>query len=158
MSTVSTILSKKGSHVYSISQQATVLDAAKLMNEHRIGALVVSGEGDQADQVLGIFTERDVLRRVVAERRDPAQTTIADVMTRQVACISPDTPVEEARAIFRQRRIRHLPVVDDNGRLQGMVSIGDMNAHRLDADAIAIKHLHEYLYGQDDAGQKVYGL
>ncbi len=158
MSTVSRILDRKGSKVYAVSQQTTVLDAAKMMNEHKIGAVVIAGDEAADKTLLGIFTERDVLRRVVAERLDPAQTLVGDVMTRQVFSITPDTPIDEARAIFFERRIRHLPVVDEQGRIQGMISIGDLNAHRLDDDAATIKHLHEYLYGYDPSGQRIFGV
>jgi CBS domain-containing protein len=143
MPKVTQILSAKGSQVLSVSPNATVLDAALLMNEHKIGALVVS----EAGNVVGIFTERDVLRRVVAKRLDPANVRIADVMTREVVCCELDTEIEEAKAVFMNRRIRHLPVVDADGYLQGLISIGDLNAFQLDGHERTIHYLHEYLYG-----------
>lgn len=144
MSKVVEILHEKGSQVYSIGKEATVLDAALLMNDHKIGALVVT----EAGQVVGMFTERDVLRRVVAERRDPAQTTIGEVMTADVVCSTAETTIDEARHVMKTRRIRHLPVVDDEVGLLGMVSIGDLNAWQLDGQERTIHSLHEYLYGR----------
>jgi len=144
MSNVSEILSYKGSRMHSVRPEATVVDAAILMNEHKCGSLVVMDE----DELLGIFTERDILSRVVAKRRDPATTRVADVMTREVACCRIDTSIEEARSVMKNRRIRHLPVVDEAGRLYGMISIGDLNAHKLDGQEVTIHFLKEYMYGQ----------
>ena len=144
MPTVRQILARKGTQVLTVSADASVLDAALLMNEHKIGALVVV----DAAQVIGIVTERDVLRRLVAKRRDPAETTVGDIMTREVICCHPDTHLEEARAIFMQRRIRHLPVVNDRGVLEGLVSIGDLNAWQLDGQEQEIHYLHAYIHGR----------
>src|SRR5439155_5407714 len=90
MSKVSELLTIKGAQVWTIPPRATVLDAALLMNEHKIGGLVVTDQ----DRVVGMFTERDVLRRIVAERRDPAATAVADVMTAEVVCCQPDTSID----------------------------------------------------------------
>lgn len=144
MSTVSKILAQKGSQVLSISPEATVLDAALLMNEHKIGALVVIDQG----RVAGIITERDVLRRVVAERRDPAEVQVLDVMTREVMCCRTDTEIDEAKQVCMNKLIRHLPVVKDDRQLVGMISIGDLNAWNLCKQQNTIAYLHEYLYGQ----------
>ena len=144
MATVRRILDQKGSQVLTIGPRASVLDAALLMNEHKIGALVVIDQ----NEVVGIFTERDVLRRVVAERRDPAKLTVAEVMTHDVVCCPSDADIDEARAIFMQRRIRHLPVLGDDGRLQGLISIGDLNAWQLDGHRLEIHYLHEYIHGR----------
>jgi len=144
MSIVREILAKKGSQVLSIGRRATVLDAALLMNEHKIGALVVIDDG----RVAGMFTERDVLRRVVGERRDPATTIVDDVMTVEVVCCTQETPIDEARGAMMNRRIRHLPVVDGDRRLHGMISIGDLNAWHLNTQEQTIHLLNEYLYGR----------
>ncbi|MEX0774516.1 MAG: CBS domain-containing protein [Phycisphaeraceae bacterium] len=145
MTTVKELLAQKGTHVMSIGAAATVLDAAVLMNDHKIGCLVVTeGRG----QVEGIITERDVLRKVVAECRDPGSTKVAEVMTTKVFCSRLDTPMEEARSVFKNRRIRHLPVVDEEGMLRGLISIGDLNAYQADAQELTITYLHEYIYGR----------
>jgi CBS domain-containing protein len=144
MVTVQELLGRKGSHVITVGADATVLDAALVMNEHRVGAVVVVDEG----KIQGMFTERDVLRRVVGERRDPTQTAVSEVMTRDVFCCTPQTSLEEARGTMKNRRIRHLPVVDGDNRLLGLISIGDLNAHEATAQEQTIHLLQEYLYGR----------
>jgi CBS domain-containing protein len=144
MATVRDILAKKGPKVWSIGGEATVLDAARFMTEHKIGAvLVLDGE-----HIVGMFSERDILQRVVAEGRDPTQTTVSDVMTDEVACCTPDTSLEEARGAMKNRRIRHLPVVDGDKRLLGLISIGDLNAFQVAHQEQTIFLLNEYLYGR----------
>ena len=141
MPTVQSVLQRKGQHVHSIDEDQTVLAAAGLMNTHRIGALVVT----RGDVVVGIFTERDVLNRVVAARRDPAATLVRDVMSAPVAVCAPETTCDECRAVMRARRLRHLPVVQE-GRLVGIVSIGDV-LEIADAEQTAtIQYLYEYMY------------
>ncbi len=144
MATVREILSKKGTQVWSVGRDATVLDAALLMNEHRVGALVILEDG----RVTGMFTERDVLRRVVAEQRDPSRTRVEEVMTPEVVCGTLETSIDEARGAMKNRRIRHLPLVDDDRRLLGLISIGDLNAHEIDGHEQTIHLLQEYIYGR----------
>lgn len=143
MKQVQDILRDKGTQVYTIQPRATIQQAAILMNEHQVGALVVSEQG----RVQGILTERDLLRRVVAPRMDPATTLVQDVMTLEVICCEPVTTLDEVRWVFSKRRIRHLPVVEADGRLMGMVSLGDLNAHQAMSQEQTIHYLHEYLYG-----------
>jgi len=146
MATVQQLLTAKGSQeVFTINQESSVVNAAKQMNEHQIGALVVTDDGDR---VKGIFTERDVLQRVVAAQLDPASTRVDQVMTQEIACCRTDTTIEEARSIIKNKRIRHLPVVGQNMQLQGMISIGDLNAYHTNNQAVAIQYLHEYIYGR----------
>jgi CBS domain-containing protein len=145
MATLRDILSRKGPHVFTIGPGASVMDAATLMNEHKIGALVVIDDGRG---VVGMFTERDVLRRVVGEQRDPVTTRVEDVMTTEVACATPETTVEEARGAMKNRRIRHLPLVDEDRRLTGLISIGDLNAYQTSDHEYTIYMLQEYLYGR----------
>lgn len=144
MGTVKPILAKKGSQVWSIERDATVLQSALLMNEKRIGALVVTDQG----AVVGIFTERDLLCRVVGEQRDPAQTRVGEVMATNLTWCTPSTTIEEARTIMRDQRVRHLPMRDGDGQLCGIISIGDMNAYLLASQEQEIHVLHEYLYGR----------
>lgn len=148
MSTVAELLAKKEQSLLSIEPNATVMQAATLMNDHRVGALLVCEE----NQLEGIFTERDILRRIVAERRDPEKTAVGQVMTVEVVCCKPDTSVEQARAIFRDKRVRHLPVVDNHGKALGVVSIGDVNAWAMDNQQAEIHYLQEYLYGSRTRG------
>lgn len=138
---VSDILARKGDEVACIDYMATALDAARQMNDRRIGSLVVL----RGTTVIGIVTERDVLRKVVAGGLDPATTRVNSIMSSPVAVCEPDTDIEEISAIMTQKRIRHLPVVVD-GRLQGIVTIGDVIASRMDQSEVTIQYLYEYLY------------
>ncbi len=144
MLSVQEVLRSKGTQVYSVPASATVLEATRMMNEHGIGAVVVM----EGERVVGIFTERDVLRRVVAQERQPSQVLVREVMTREVVCCSPKTSLDEARSVMKHRRIRHLPVLNGDGSLAGMISIGDLNAYHADSQETTIHLLHEYLYGR----------
>jgi len=144
MPTVQDILASKGSHVHAISPNATVLDAVQKMNQHKIGALAVMQDG----RVIGMFTERDVLRRVVGEERSPSSMTVGETMTSEVICICPDADLDEVSTVMKNRRIRHLPVCDDDGRLLGMISIGDLNAINATQQEATIHFLNEYIYGR----------
>jgi len=143
MATVKDLLALKGRKLVSVGPDASVLNAALVMNEHRIGAVVVM----DGDRVCGMFTERDVLQRVVGQRRDPAQTRVREVMTSEVVCCTPETTLDEARSAIKNRRIRHLPVVDGNQCVVGLISIGDLNAYQAADQEQTIHLLHEYIYG-----------
>lgn len=133
--------------VESAAPMETVLEAAKRMNELRIGALVVvepASRAEEAGTVAGILTERDILTRVVAAGRDPARTRIADVMTSRVIACTPDSVLSEVRKVVREKRIRHVPVVEEQ-RLVGMVSIGDLNLADQHALVETIETLEAYI-------------
>ena len=144
MATVKDILAVKGSHVLSISPEATALDAAVLMNDQKVGSLVVMRRG----QLVGIVSERDILTRVVVRRIDPGQALVQDVMTTELVCCQLHTSLEEARGVMKNRRIRHLPVVDDARQLLGLISIGDLNAHEAHDHEFTIHILREYIQGR----------
>ena len=141
MPIVRDLLDRKGTAVVSVPPDTSVLDAATLMNERGIGAVLVL----DANEPAGIFTERDVLRRVVAAQRDPATTTVGEVMTTRLISCSPDTPLSECASMMSTRRIRHMPVVGSSG-LAGLVTSGDLLAFQLDDQAATIQHLNSYLY------------
>lgn len=141
MPAVRDLLARKGAAVTTIAPDATVLDAARLMNDRGIGGLVVVADG----RIAGVFTERDILRRIVAAQRDPAATRVRDVMTTDVITCSPDTRLEECGLVMTQRRIRHLPVVGDGG-VAGMVTIGDLLAHEVVESRETIDHLQSYVF------------
>ena len=143
MATVSEILAGKGLHLVTISPRATVFAAAVLMNEHKIGSVMVMDDG----RLVGILTERDILRRVVADQRDANVTPVSDVMTADVICCRPHTEMEEAKSVMKHRRIRHLPVLTDDDAVVGMISIGDLNAYQVDYQERTIYQLQEYIHG-----------
>jgi CBS domain-containing protein len=154
MAVVADILARKGSRVISIGPRATALEATQLMNRHKIGALVVQLMADAFDEpaecnrVVGMFTERDVLTRLVGKQRDPARTLVEEIMTADVACCQPETPLEEVAAVMRERRIRHLPVCDADGEVRGLISIGDLNAWHAEGQESTIHYLHDYIHGR----------
>lgn len=118
---VSSVLAEKGRHVYTVEKTATVAEAVREMNEKGVGALLVM----EGRRPIGIFTERDVLRRVVDADKDPALLRVAEVMTRHLIMIAPNFRVEEAMELMTARRFRHLPVVEE-GEVVGMLSSGDL--------------------------------
>jgi CBS domain-containing protein len=143
MATSTDLLREKDAAVYTVSMETDVLEAVRQMNRHRIGALVVLHGG----RVAGMFTERDVLRLVDA-LRDLAHLRVGDVMTRNIATIEPCTEVDDIQEMMRTRRVRHLPVIADDGRLVGMVSIGDVNAWCVAQQAAQLEGLTEYIHGR----------
>lgn len=143
MSSVVQVLRQKGSAVYTIGPGRTVLEAAREMNIRRIGSLVVV---DESNAPLGIITERDILTRIVAAAKDPAETAVGDVMTQRVITCSTNTPLDELRSVMRRERIRHVPVVE-NQRVCGMVSIGDLNNAEVKVMHETIKYFEQYIYG-----------
>ncbi|MDH3291447.1 MAG: CBS domain-containing protein [Gemmatimonadota bacterium] len=141
MATVKDILGRKGRDVVTIVADDSVLSAARLMNKRGIGGVVVLED----DEVIGIFTERDILRRVVAERRDPTTTLIRDVMTTPVMTCKLEAKLEECTALMTDKRVRHIPVVDADG-LCGIVTSGDILAYQVSEQADTIQYLNSYVF------------
>lgn len=139
---ITAILDRKGKNVFAVPPTVSVADAVAEMNRHRVGSVLVLDGG----RLVGIFTERDVLRRVVGAGVDPKRALVADVMTADVITISPDVSIEETMVLFTEKRCRHLPVVD-NGRLVGTISIGDVTRWMADAHRAEAEHLKNYIAG-----------
>ncbi len=141
MPNVRDVLGRKRGDLVTLSSSASVLEAAELMNARGVGAVLVMDGG----RLAGIFTERDVLRRVVAAQRSPAATSLEDVMTHGVVTCDLHTTVAECAATMSARRIRHLPVMDAEG-VCGIVSIGDLLALQVDEQQGTIAELNRYIY------------
>lgn len=139
---ISAILERKGSNVYSVSPSATIAEAVAEMNRNRVGSVLVL----DGNRLVGIFTERDVLRRVVGAGVDPKRALVADVMTAGVLTVTPDSTVEETMRIFTEKRCRHLPVLE-GGRLCGTISIGDITRWMGDQHRAEAEHLKNYITG-----------
>jgi CBS domain-containing protein len=139
---VSELLALKGGAVHATEPESTVLAAAQKMNDHKIGALVVTQGGTLA----GIVTERDMLTRVIAGQLAPARTKVRDIMTSQVLTCTPDTSLADLRQLMRSRRIRHIPVLNA-GRIAGMISIGDLNIAETQTLTETIGFLEAYIAG-----------
>ena len=141
MSTVRDILARKGSTLISVRPADTVLRAATLMNDEGIGGVLVM----EGDELAGIFTERDVLRRVVAAGRDPARTAVREVLTSSVVTCGLQTTIDECAALMTARHIRHLPVREPSG-LVGLVTIGDVLAFQVSEQQSTIEQMNNYLF------------
>ena len=149
MATVSHLLAtKSGCHVFSVSPETTVFDATRLMNAEHIGALLVVQTSPAGDELVGIFTERDVLRRVVAAGRQSDFTSVGAVMTRDIITCSIDTQLEEIAELMRGERIRHLPVLEGNQHIAGLISIGDLNAYKAGNCQLALQAAENYIQGR----------
>ena len=118
---IASLIDEKNPVVHSVRSDVSVTDCVRRMNELGIGAMLVMEDG----QLLGIFTERDAVTRVLGEGLDPVSTNVSAVMTKEPVCVTPATSLEEARNIVSNQRFRHLPVVED-GKVLGMVSSGDL--------------------------------
>jgi len=137
---ITAILDRKGRTVFSVAPSASVAEAVAEMNRNQIGSVVVL----EAGRLLGIFTERDVLRRVVGAGLDPTKTRVNDVMTVGVQTITLATTIEETMVLFTEKRFRHLPVMD-SGQLAGTISIGDITRWMADAHRAEAEHLKNYI-------------
>jgi CBS domain-containing protein len=137
---ITAILDRKGRTVFSVSPTMSVAEAVAEMNRHRVGSVLVLDGG----KLVGIFTERDVLRRVVGAGIDPKRSCVSEVMTTGVITISPEATVDETMVLFTEKRCRHLPVLD-NGKLVGTISIGDITRWIADGHRAEAEHLKNYI-------------
>jgi CBS domain-containing protein len=141
---VAAVIKRKGSNVVSISPDSTISDAARLLTEHRIGAVLVL---DGSEGILGIISERDIIRGLAKHGPDALSQSVGVLMTREVQHCSPRDTIAEIMTVMTKRRFRHLPVVDD-GKLLGMISIGDVVKQRLDETELEVETLRGYVTGQ----------
>ena len=142
MTKLQLLLDDKGSGVWSVHPDDTVLDAIKLLAQKDIGALIVI----ENDKPVGIFTERDYARKVYLRGKSSLDTAVREIMVSPVICVSPDQSVNECLALMTEKRFRHLPVVID-GRLVGMVSIGDLVKSVIDDQKFEIEQLEHFVHG-----------
>ncbi|MDP1658588.1 MAG: CBS domain-containing protein [Methylotenera sp.] len=143
MKTLQQLLStKKHKEVISIAPHRPVFDALVVLAEYRIGALVVL----EGDKLVGIFSERDYAREIVLKGKSSKTTPISEVMSTSVTTTKPSDTVEQAMTIMSEKRIRHLPVLE-NGKVVGMLSIGDLVKETIDYQQRLIKQLESYITG-----------
>ena len=140
MHELSEILDEKGHDVLQIEANASVLQAAERMVEANVGSLLVTDHGD----VIGIVTERDYLRRVTLEERADRDTIVREIISSPLVVATPQTTVDECMAMMTERRIRHIPVIDD-GDVVGMISIGDLVKFASRQQSYEIKYLTDYI-------------
>lgn len=141
---VQTILSAKGNEVATIAPSATLADATAMLRDRGFGALVVSVDGVSID---GILSERDIVRALAADGPATLELEVAECMSSDVITCQPTDSIDDLMQSMTDRRIRHLPVVDDDSALTGMISIGDVVKYRLGELERENDHLHEYIQG-----------
>jgi CBS domain-containing protein len=137
------LLAQKKGKTHAVAPTATVAAAVDVMNANKVGAVLVM----DGDRLVGVFTERDVLRRVVGGRMDPARTQVSDVMTRELVVLRLTSTVGDAMAVVSEKRIRHLPVVDE-GQVVGVISAGDLNHWLVGDHQVKIDQLVDYITGK----------
>jgi CBS domain-containing protein len=142
METIRQILEKKGNQIYSVSPETTVYDALKLMADKNIGAVLVLENG----KLCGIMSERDYARKVVLKGKFSKEIPVKEIMSPEVICIDPDQTIMNTKAVMIQKRIRHLPIME-NDNLAGIVSIGDIVNAVLDEHKLMIDQLVTYIKG-----------
>ena len=140
MTTVSEIIADTGGSVITIDGDATVFDAVKAMVEANVGSLLVTDGGE----IAGIVTERDYLRRVTLEGRTDDETPVREIMSSPLVVATPETTIDECMAIMTDRRIRHVPVIDDGAGV-GVVSIGDLVKFKSKQQTFEIQYLTDYI-------------
>lgn len=142
MQLVKHILEKKGNQVYSISPDQTVFEALKLMSEKKVGALLVM----ESDNVLGIMSERDYARKVILQGKTSKELKVSEIMSENVLCVDINNSIDECMAVMNSKRVRHLPVVE-NGKLTGILSIGDIVNAVIEDKEFTINQLTNYITG-----------
>jgi CBS domain-containing protein len=139
--TVKDILKKKGKEIWSVSPEATVYEALELMADKNIGAVVVM----EGDKLVGIFSERDYARKVILQGKSSKDCKVSELMTKKVLYVSSDYPLEACLALMTEEHVRHLPVLDD-GKLVGIISIGDVVHEIISNQKFTISELERYIF------------
>lgn len=140
--TIGPLLKRKTAEVWSISPNASVYEAIKLMADKRVGALLVIDEG----KLVGIISERDYARKIILQEKSSRTTRVAEIMTAPVTFVSLQHTVSDCMRIITEKRIRHLPVLDDDA-IVGIVSIGDLVNWIINEQQETIRHLEAYITG-----------
>lgn len=141
MKSIGQLLQSKEGKVVHVAPHQTVLDALMLMAKHEIGAVLVV----DAEKLTGVFSERDYARRVTLQGRSSREIKVREVMTEKVYYVHPETTVEEGMALMTNKRVRHLPVLDADGKIVGIVSIGDLVKETISQQEFIIKQLEAYI-------------
>lgn len=141
------VKSKASAEIHSVLPKTTVFDTVRLMADKNIGAVLVM----EGPAVVGIFSERDYARKIVLAERASKSTPVSEVMTPDVMCVRPAQTTEECMAVMTENRLRHLPVMDEGGKLLGLISIGDLVKNIISEQQFLIEQLEHYISGQQAA-------
>jgi CBS domain-containing protein len=143
MKTVRQLLRAKGYDIWSVAPDDSVYDALKLMADKNVGAVLVTDAGD----LVGILSERDYARKVILKGRTSRDTPVREIMTEKVVYVRPDQTTDECMALMTDKRVRHLPVIEDD-RLIGIISIGDVVKAIISEQEFMIEQLENYITGR----------
>ena len=142
MKTVNDLIRDKGSSIYFVTPAQTALDVVKMLDEKHVGALLVM----EGEKLSGIVSERDIARKVVLQRKVAGEVPVREIMTERVVCARPDLTIREAMAIMTDKRIRHLPVAE-NEKVIAVISIGDLVKALIEEQQFLIEQLESYITG-----------
>lgn len=142
MTFVTDVLKRKGRDVWTVSSDSTVYDALQEMADKNVGALMVV----DGDNLVGVFSERDYARKIILHGKASKDTLVKEIMSPEVFCVGPDQTIGRCMEIMTEKRVRHLPVLD-NGRLAGVISIGDVVKAIISEQEFAIQQLEQYIIG-----------
>ena len=142
MTTIAQLLNTKGNQVWSVEPKATIFKALEIMSEKEIGALLVMENG----KLTGIFSERDYARKVILKGKSSKETQVGELMTKKVFYMDPQKTINDCMAMMTAKRIRHVPVIEDN-QVMGIVTIGDVVNQIISEQEVTINHLENYITG-----------
>ena len=142
MTTIAQLLNTKGNQVWSVEPKATIFKALEIMSEKEIGALLVMENG----KLTGIFSERDYARKVILKGKSSKETLVGELMTKKVFYIDSQKTINDCMAMMTAKRIRHVPVIEDN-QVVGIVTIGDVVNQIISEQEVTINHLENYITG-----------
>jgi CBS domain-containing protein len=140
--TIGAVLNQKSREIYSVSPDATVFEAVKMMDEKNVGALLVM----EGEKLVGIISERDYTRKIMLRGKRSRETDVAEIMSTNVTVTHPREPVATCLRLMTDKHIRHLPVLDGD-KVVGVISIGDLVKHVISCQQAAIAHLESYIQG-----------
>ncbi len=142
MKKISQLLDEKDQTLWSVKPKDSVYDAVRLMSEKNIGALLVMED----DKLCGLFSERDYARKIILKERSSKETTVDEIMTKEVYCTNPGDTVQNCMNVMTRKHFRHLPVSEkETGKILGMVSIGDLVKSEMDDQKFTIEQLEQYI-------------
>ena len=142
MTTIAQLLNTKGNQIWSVEPKATIFEALEIMSEKEIGALLVMEDG----KLTGIFSERDYARKVILKGKSSKETLVGELMTKKVFYVDPQKTINDCMAMMTAKRIRHVPVIEDN-QVMGIVTIGDVVNQIISEQEVTINHLENYITG-----------